>query len=82
MGVPDAFVATIGYHLFSATGTAQGRHLIGQNPPQPGDGDVPGGCARFRLFNSQRVPEIRTHHPKYTCSLCCISATTEGTIYV
>ena len=54
-------MAIIGYPSNSTTETAPGCHLTGQRWPLPGRGHFFTGCARFRLFNSRRVPD--SHAP-------------------
>ena len=50
--------------LFSVTETAQGRHLIGQNPLLPDDGYKPAGCTGFWLFDLQWGTRKYSHYPK------------------
>ena len=62
-GIPDGYVAIIGYPSNSTTETAPGRHLIGQRRPLPDRGHIFTGCTRFWLFDSRRVPDSHAPYP-------------------
>ena len=62
-GIPDGYVAIIGYPSNSTTVTAPGRHLIGQRRPLPDPGHSFTGCARYWLFNSRRIPDYHAPYP-------------------